>query len=701
MIGIQREINWLKARLRPLPVEYRDTFLRDTGEDNLIRLQILGAVLAAFSIMLFIRPGIFISVRGAGLTTPYLINIFFGATALLLLFSARFILSGRIGGSVWISRFPIIIVSIGMLWWGSYAGSLSPFGLNPSAFFVICLFLVCSLFILSMAETIGVLVNGLLAYSWFNLLSADGLLVSTGQVAGLVFVFTFGFVISRMLYFNYLSAFLNWENISAMNRTLKREIVSHQQTLEQLEAIRSDLNQQVNEKTSFLRETNQRLQEEIAERTFADRVRSVLYRIASLVNQNRDLEETIRNIHDQLRQILDVTNFMVGIYDEDKLEIEPVYQENLTESFESYRLGRTLSSYMIRNRKPLLVDKKGIRRLVAEGEVEIVGVLADSWLGVPLLVEDRVVGVLIVQSYKPSLIYDSSDLQLLEYASGHLALAIDRHQIQDSLIRARDQAEESDRLKSAFLSNLSHEIRTPLNSIMGFAEMINEPGHTEMQLKRFTAQVVSNGQELLNTVTNMVDLARLQVKQMSFTIQSLDSLQILDWLRNEVVRIAQQRNKPQLEVLLSADPGSGSLNFQADPERLKQMAVCLAENAVKFTSVGYIEIGYRRENPSEITFWVRDTGIGMEPGDLGQIFEWFTKGQAGTEKIYRGSGLGLTISRLIIEQMNGRIWAESEPGNGSCFYFTLPLVSGRSITFIPERQRSGNDPLAEDSVHAV
>jgi signal transduction histidine kinase len=700
MIGIQREIDWLKARLRPLPAEYRDTFLHDTGVDNLIRLQFLCAFLTLFSLLVFVNPEIFMSKSGADLSVPLQINILFGSSALALLVSAKLILSFRIEDINWALRLPVTLIALGLLWWGAYAGTLNPFGFNASLFFVICLFVVFSVFVLSLPEAVGVLLNGILAYSWFYLLLPDGR-ISIGLVLGLGFVFTIGFLVSRMGYYSQLSAFLNWENISSMNSTLKREIKSHQETLEELEAIRADLDNQVRQKTSYLQETNQKLQQEIAERGYADKVKSVLYRISGFVNQNKGLEETIGNIHHQLRQILDVTNFMVGIYNEEKLQIEPVYQENSIESFDVYRLGRTLSSYVIRNKKSLLVDKKGIKKLVAEGEIEIVGLPADSWLGVPLLAEKRVVGVLIVQSYKPGLIYDASDLQLLEFASEHVALAIDHYRIQNNLIMARDQAEESDRLKSAFLSNLSHEIRTPLNSIMGFAEMINEPDYTDAQLRNYTSQVVINGQQLLNTLTNMIDLAKLQVDQMPFRFEVLEAGGLLAGLKEEILHIAGQRNKFSLEVKQILEPAPDSIHFLADPDRFRQMFTCLAENAVKFTTEGHIEIGCRKNGNGEILFWVRDTGIGMDSGELEQVFQWFTKGQAGSERVYRGTGLGLTISRLIIERMNGRIWAESEPGLGSCFYFTLPAENGRSIPFIPQQIIEEDERAAGNSLHAV
>jgi signal transduction histidine kinase len=129
--------------------------------------------------------------------------------------------------------------------------------------------------------------------------------------------------------------------------------------------------------------------------------------------------------------------------------------------------------------------------------------------------------------------------------------------------------------------------------------------------------------------------------------------------------------------------------------------ICLAENAVKFTEHGYMEIGCRKYDQRQLLFWVKDSGIGMDNSDLEHIFEWFIKGQKASEDLYQGTGLGLTITKLIVESMNGQIWAESEMGRGSSFFFTLPLVAPDSIKLIPESRNRQDSFDSERSVHAV
>jgi signal transduction histidine kinase len=307
----------------------------------------------------------------------------------------------------------------------------------------------------------------------------------------------------------------------------------------------------------------------------------------------------------------------------------------------------------------------------------------------------------MVQSYKSTVNYDQSDLQLLEYVSEHLALAIERHEVQSKLIQAKEQAEESDRLKSAFLSNLSHEIRTPLNSILGFTEVMADPDFTDAQRQQYTSQVIDSGHRLLNTLTKMVELAKLQAHQMQFEIQDVEVGQMFTMLKEDIESMLCTAKKTGLEMRIELDSRCEKQTFMADPIRMKQLVMCLVENAVKFTDKGYLEIGCRKYDQKQLLFWVKDSGIGMNHDELEHVFEWFIKGQKATDNFYQGTGLGLTITKLMVELMSGQIWAESEPGQGSCFYFTLPAAPSESIQMVPENKATQQSTETGQSLSAV
>jgi signal transduction histidine kinase len=697
----QRGIDWKALRFKRIPVEHKESFLRDTGLDNLVRLQLLCLVLIPLSIVFLVKPGVSEALTENLQLSSKLVNGVFGSLLLLILTSVHFLRVKMLGVAVWKSRLPVMVVSILLLWWSGFVGTLQPLGITPVIFFMLGLFALFSVFILTVVETLAIMLNGLFAFYWFHVSFGSMGAISLGTISGLLFFTAVGFLISRVVYQTRLSVFLNWENISSMNSTLKWQIKVNQQTMKELEEIKNDLDRQVGEKTSYLRDANQRLQEEIAERSYADKVKSVLYRISGIVNQNMTLDEMIRNIHEQLRQILDVTNFLVGAYDAERFEITPVFQENSTESFERYPLGRTLSSWVIRHKRPLLVNRKKIREMAASGEIEIVGTPAQSWLGIPLKVDERVVGIMMVQSYRPNVSYDTNDLQVLEYASEHLALAIDRHEVQSKLIRAKEQAEESDRLKSAFLSNLSHEIRTPLNSILGFTEVLADPDFTDDQRQRYTTQVLESGHRLLNTITKMIELAKLQSRQTEMEITELEVGEVIEGMRDDIHSALRVFKKSDLDIRFICDSDTAKMKFRGDGERFSQVFRCLAENAVKFTETGFVEVGCRRYDHRQMLFWVKDTGSGMNQGELTQVFEWFIKGEHANERVVQGTGLGLTISKLMVELMKGQIWAESEPGKGSTFYFTLPAVATGSVNMLPDAGKQQKSDEAGANLHAV
>ncbi len=673
-----------------MPDEKRESFLRETGRENLFRLQVLAVLVTFFaSGSLLINQPAFSA----------LFTVCFLFISLLIFLSAIFF-RRREPASLFIFRLPVILYCLMLVWWCVVIGRLDPLSIGKSGYFVLGLIVVYSLFVNSAYETAVILVNGIVGFFFFRDVNSGSLLPSFPQSVGHLFFITVAVVLSGIMYHTRLVSFLNWENISAINNSLKREVTLHNTTMLELEASRSDLDRQVIEKTRHLRETNQKLQEEIAEKNYSDKVKSILYRISGFVNRNNDLKEVFHYIHEQLGLIMDASNLMIGIYDVERQEIIPMFRSNPKENLDTYRLGRSLSSFIIRNRRSLLVDRKGIHDLVTRGEVEAVGVPVDSWLGVPLMVETKVVGILMVQSYDQNTLYDKADLQLLEYIGEHLALAVDRHETHQSLVHAKEQAEESDRLKSSFLANLSHEVRTPMNAIVGFSELLGESGLEASERKFYSNQVLENGHKLLSTLTNIVELAKIQARQMQFDIQGLRVIDTLGKQVEEFRKFQALYSKQSLEIKASIDDDASDMTFSADPVRFHQLFACLAENAVKFTHEGSIEMGCQKFDQKTLLFWIKDTGIGMTDDEIQQIFSWFIKGQKSDQKLYRGTGLGLTIAKLLIENMKGRIWVESEPGSGSCFYFTLPVAPSHPIRLIPNISEKANPSALKSAIGA-
>jgi PAS domain S-box-containing protein len=232
---------------------------------------------------------------------------------------------------------------------------------------------------------------------------------------------------------------------------------------------------------------------------------------------------------------------------------------------------------------------------------------------------------------------------------------------------ARRRAEESDRLKTAFLQNISHEIRTPMNAIIGFSEMLSKLDLTAEKQNRYKEIIVSSGYQLLSIVTDILTISVLESKQAKITISPVDVNSVLRELHSVFAQIAE-KNKISLTLDGAYDSG---FYVNTDETKLRQILTNLLSNAVKFTVRGKVEFGYERTD-TFIQFHVKDSGIGIDSGLHEKIFERFRQADLEISRNYGGTGLGLSISKEFIELLGGKIWLESEKGKGATFYFTIP-----------------------------
>lgn len=229
------------------------------------------------------------------------------------------------------------------------------------------------------------------------------------------------------------------------------------------------------------------------------------------------------------------------------------------------------------------------------------------------------------------------------------------------LIGAKEKAEEADRLKSAFLANMSHEIRTPLNAIVGFSSLLEEA--EDVEEKHLYATIIEeNNKLLLQLISDILDLSKIEAGTFDIIPEQVDAQQLC----NELLQSMQVRATEQVEILLA--PELPELTFTSDKNRLYQVLLNFVTNALKFTSEGSIVIDYRI-NGNEVRFSVQDTGMGIEPEKQEAIFTRFVK----LNNFIAGTGLGLPICQSIVTQLGGKIGVESEPGKGSCFWFTHPI----------------------------
>lgn len=248
------------------------------------------------------------------------------------------------------------------------------------------------------------------------------------------------------------------------------------------------------------------------------------------------------------------------------------------------------------------------------------------------------------------------------------------------LVKAKEKAEESNRLKSAFLNNMNHELRTPMNAIMGFSELMDkaEPD----QKSQFAGIIRNSAKQLLSLMDDVLYLSRLQSEKLPIKNNYFSPIQIV----NDIVKMFSVNNgRSEVEIIAGNPDDFSNIEIYADESKVRQVITNFTSNAVKHTFEGTIEIGFFIEE-KEIEFYVKDTGIGIPKDEQSKIFETFYRGRQSTSAAIRGTGLGLSIAKQIAEQLSGEIHLSSDLGRGSYFSISLPLRGMKSTK--PEKQKN-------------
>jgi PAS domain S-box-containing protein len=263
--------------------------------------------------------------------------------------------------------------------------------------------------------------------------------------------------------------------------------------------------------------------------------------------------------------------------------------------------------------------------------------------------------------------------------TGYLGSNVDitqRKQAKHELIMAKEKAEESDRLKSAFLANMSHEIRTPLNAIIGFAELVADPDFPVEQHNEFAQLISESGNNLLAIISDIMDISKIEAGQVQIKIRKFSINQLITSLKKE---FAQKAAKNGIELRLDPANPAEDFEIESDETKVKQVMTNLLSNAIKFTEKGFIEIGISY-TPNTVHISVKDTGIGIPAAYHDKVFERFRQVETSHTRKYGGNGLGLAISKSLVEMLGGTMWIESEKVNtteglarGSTFFFSIPI----------------------------
>lgn len=418
----------------------------------------------------------------------------------------------------------------------------------------------------------------------------------------------------------------------------------------------------------------------ISRRKRDEAIQQILFEIAKTSAYAGDLDDLITSFYDRFLEVFDAYDLCVALIDNSGTLLREAGGK--LRKCREWKVENSFPGMVLRSGEPLILALEDQQRLkeninLSEHDFPLL------WAGVPLHDNGIIMGVVIIWSMREKP-YDESTKRLLETIAHEIAVVLQRKRNIHDLIAAKNKAEESDRLKTAFLANISHEIRTPMNGILGFLDLLRMPNLDDSRKERFIELVNVSGQRLLETINKIIETAKLEAGQVEidYSVVNIEEIMLyhFDFFQQQAIA-----KKLRFELKSGY---CGKKTIWTDQFKLNSILTNLLNNAFKFTREGRIELGYYQDN-DRVVFYVKDTGIGIPADKIDSVFERFVQADTNVTRPYEGSGLGLSIVKSYLKLFGGEIHVESEVGKGSTFYFSIPMVS-------KEKSSTGNDDFRAD-----
>lgn len=432
-----------------------------------------------------------------------------------------------------------------------------------------------------------------------------------------------------------------------------------------------------------------------ANRRLVERLSS-LSNVAAAISVGWRRDELLERIYLECSEVIDTAHFSIALLDEESrtLDFELDFARGVRQPSCSLPLGEGLSSWVVENRRPLLI---GSYQEENERELSSVddGVETESWLGVPMVVQDRVIGMISIQNHRRDA-FTADDVVLMEAIASQAAAALDAsrrfHELQELNVELEERIAErtvelrdanvrlmaADRAKSHFLAHMSHELRTPLNSILGFSGILRTRAadRLEPRFAGFLDNVHESGTHLLELINDLLDLSKIESGKFRLEVESFDVREAVGTVERVIRGIAADS---AVELAVAVDESLHRVRL--DEGRFKQILLNLLSNAVKFSPRGStvqlrLELHEARLSPlgrPSVGMLVVDAGPGIGEDEVEKIFEEFYQVADGRSKAKIGTGLGLPLTKRLVELHQGTIRVESRPGEGATFRVDLPL----------------------------
>jgi PAS domain S-box-containing protein len=397
----------------------------------------------------------------------------------------------------------------------------------------------------------------------------------------------------------------------------------------------------------------------------------IIYDITQGLTSTSNLDELLKLIHLTLGKVVYADNFFVALRNDDTgLFSFPYFVDKYDETPSPTSMGKSCTAYVFRTLKPFLFSDEEYNNLLENDEVELIGSASPSWIGIPLQAPSKVIGVMVLQHYEKADVYTENDLKLLMSIGSQIAIAIERKKAEEEIILKNELLQAINAEKDKFFSILAHDLRGPLSAFVAATQILAEETQSMNfeEIQEISVSMKESATNIYSLLENLLEWSRLQRGIMEFIPEKFN-------LKKEIQECTQVLNesarKKEIEIEYSVPE---DIELVADRHMFDTVTRNLVSNAIKFTPTGgKIQVGALNTN-NEIEIHITDSGIGMPAELKNKLFHINEKtSRRGTEG-EPSTGLGLLLCKEFIEKHNGEIWAESEAGHGSTFYFTVPLV---------------------------
>ncbi len=407
-----------------------------------------------------------------------------------------------------------------------------------------------------------------------------------------------------------------------------------------------------------------------------------LYKMGQSVTSSLNLETVFRQVLLQIVRVVPATGASILLPQADGLIFVAASGKG-SESLLNQRipLEGSVAGKVFQTGNGIVISDAVTSKRVYRGTNQLTGQQVGSLLAIPLCVEDQILGVMEAVHTQLHMFTDD-DLQLLEIAASWASIAISnarqhadlekRLQERDELDLARQSAEAANRAKSEFLANISHEIRTPMNAIVGFSHLALKAGPDRKQ-QNYLTKIQNSAFSLLSILEDILNYSRLETDRLEIENAPFHLERVLNYVSANMIAKAEEKGL-EMRLIVALDvPGE----LIGDALRLREVLINLVGNAVKFTDQGCVQIGVEtaeyKDNVVTLRFIVRDTGIGMSDHQMARLFQPFAQVDSSTTRKYGGVGLGLAISKRLVDLMGGSLGVTSEPSVGTTFTLTIPF----------------------------